>query len=227
MSDMVTIVYNTELSDWNSLKEWNSNVLSHTHIHKDIDVKQLVKLTTGNYFTLYTYKFPCVSFHYFFNSKNILMLLSCGVGEDSWESLGLQGDPTSPSQRRSVLSVHGKYWCWSWNSNTLATWCEKLIHLKRPWSWERLRAGREGDNRGWDGWMASLTRWTRVWVNSGSWWWTGKPGMLSQSWTRLSDWTELNWKNILQILQILSTQYSSASYRNAAVQQTYETYPFA
>ena len=49
-------------------------------------------------------------------------------------------------------------WCWSWNSNTLATWCKELIHLKRPWCWERLRAGGEGDNRGWDGWMASSTR---------------------------------------------------------------------
>ena len=71
-----------------------------------------------------------------------------------------------------------KDWCWSWNSDTLATWCEELTHLKRPWSWERLRVGGEGDNRGWDGWMASLTRWTWVWVNSRSWWWTGRPGVL-------------------------------------------------
>ena len=62
--------------------------------------------------------------------------------------------------------------------NTLATWCEELTHLKRPWCWEGLGAGGEGDDRGWDGWMASLTRWTRVWVNSGSWWWTGRPGVL-------------------------------------------------
>ena len=88
-----------------------------------------------------------------------------GVGEDSWEPLGLQGDPTSPSWSRSVLGVHWKDWCWSWNCNILATWCEKLAHLKRPWSWERLRAGREGDDRGWDGWMASPTQWTWVWVN--------------------------------------------------------------
>ena len=52
---------------------------------------------------------------------------NCGVGEDSWESLGLQGDPTSPSERRSVLGVHWKDWCWSWNSNTLATLCEELM----------------------------------------------------------------------------------------------------
>ena len=98
--------------------------------------------------------------------------------------------------KRSVLGVHWKDWCWSWNSNTLATWCEELTLLKRPWCWERLRAGGEEDNRWWDGWMASPTQWTWVWVNSRSWWWTGRPGMLqsmgSQSQTQLSNWTELN-----------------------------------
>ena len=49
---------------------------------------------------------------------------------------------------------------------------------KRPWCWERLKVRGEGDDRGWDGWMASATQWTWVWVNSGSWWWTEKPGML-------------------------------------------------
>ena len=77
--------------------------------------------------------------------------------------------------------------------NSLATWCEELTHLKRPWCWERLKVG-EGDNRGWDGWMASPTQWTWIWVNSGSWWWTGKPGMLQSMGLQrvgLSDWTEL------------------------------------
>ena len=108
---------------------------------------------------------------------------------------------TARQSNQSILkeispSVHWKDWCWSWNSNTLAIWCKELTHWKRPWWWERLRAGGEGDNRGWDGWMASPTRWTRVWVNSGSWWWTGKPGVL---WFMGSprvghDWaTELNW----------------------------------
>ena len=71
----------------------------------------------------------------------------------------------------------------------------RVTHWKRLWCWEGLGAGGEGDDRGWDGWMESLTRWTWVWVNSGSWWWTGRPGMLrfmeSQSRTWLSDWTEL------------------------------------
>ena len=123
-------------------------------------------------------------------------VLNCGVGEGSWESFGLQGDPTSPSWRKSVLNIHWKDRCWSWNPNTLATWCEELTHWKRPWCWERLKVGGEGDDRGWDGWMESLTQWTWVWASSRSWWWTGKPGMLQsmgpQSRTRLSNWTELN-----------------------------------
>ena len=49
---------------------------------------------------------------------------------------------------------------------------------KRPWCWERVRTGRDGDNRGWHGWMASPTRWTWVWASSRSWWWTGRPGVL-------------------------------------------------
>ena len=59
-----------------------------------------------------------------------------------------------------------------------STWCKDLTHWKRPWCWERLKDGGEGDDRGWDGWMASLTRWTWVWASSGSWQWTAKPGVL-------------------------------------------------
>ena len=71
------------------------------------------------------------------------------------------------------LNIHWKDWCWSWNSNSLATWFEELTHWKRAWCWERLKVGGDGDDRGWDGWMASLTRWTWVWASSRSWWWTG------------------------------------------------------
>ena len=80
------------------------------------------------------------------------MLLKCDVGEDSWESPGLQVQ-TSQSYRKSALSIHCKDWCWSWNSKSLAIWCKELTYRKRPWCWERLKAG-EGANRGWDGWMA-------------------------------------------------------------------------
>ena len=94
------------------------------------------------------------------------------------------------------MNILWKDWCWSWNSNTLATWCEELTHLKRPLCWERLKARGEGDNRGWDGWMASPTRWAWVWVISGSWWWTGRPGMLHSTGSQRVEhnWvTELNW----------------------------------
>ena len=87
-----------------------------------------------------------------------------------------------------------------WKSNTLATSCKELTHWKRPWCWEGLEAGTEGVDRGWDGWMASPTQWTWVWMNSRSWWWTGRPGML---WFMGSqrvghDWaTELNWTELM------------------------------
>ena len=84
------------------------------------------------------------------------MLLNCGV-EDSWESLELQVDPTSPSLRKSVLNIHWKDWCWSWDSSTLATWCEELTHWKRPWCWEDWRQEEKGTTEdemvGWHHWL--------------------------------------------------------------------------
>ena len=81
--------------------------------------------------------------------------------------------------------------------NTLATWCKELTHLKRPWCWERLKAGGEGDDRGWDDWMASLTQWTWVWVNSGSWWYTGRPGVLQfMGSKRVGQAERLNWTEL-------------------------------
>ena len=68
---------------------------------------------------------------------------------------------------------------------------KKLTHLKRSWRWERLKAGGEGDDRGWDSWMVSLTQWTWVWVNSGSWWWTGRPGGHGVTESNMMEW--LNW----------------------------------
>ena len=129
------------------------------------------------------------------NSAEELMLLICG-----WRRLLI----VPCTARRSNQSILKKIspWCsleglmLKQNSNILATWCEELTHLKRPWCWERLKAGDEGDNRGWDGYMASPTQWTWFWVDSGSWWWTGRPGVLrftgSQRVTH--DWaTELKW----------------------------------
>ena len=147
-------------------------------------------------------------------SAKELMLLNCGVGEDSWESLGLQGDPTSPFWRRSALGFLWKEWCWGWNSSTLATSCAELIHWKRLWCWEGLETGGEGDNRGWDGWMASLTQWTWVWVNSGRWWWTGRPGVLRLIGSQEigHDWTtEPNWQSYcaLEFLDVESNLENS------------------
>ena len=98
---------------------------------------------------------------------------------------------------KSVLNIHWKDWYWSWSSDTLATWCEELTHWKTPWYWERLKTGGEGDDRGWDSWMASPTWWTWVWVNSGSWWWAGRPHVLQsmESQRVRHDWvTKQNWK---------------------------------
>ena len=96
--------------------------------------------------------------------------------------------------RKSVLNIHWKDWCWSWSSNTLATWCKEMTHLKRPWCWERLRARGEGDDRVWDGWMASR-------LNGHEFGWTpgvddGQGGLACcGSWSlKESDTTEqLNW----------------------------------
>ena len=74
---------------------------------------------------------------------------------------------------------------------------EKSWLIGKDWCWEGLGAGGEGDDRGWDGWLASLTRWTWVWVTSRSWWWTGRPGMLQFMGSQRvgHDWaTELNWR---------------------------------
>ena len=96
--------------------------------------------------------------------------------------------------KESVLNIHSRT---DVEAETPATWWwERLTHMKRPWCWERLKVGGEGDDRGWDGWMASTTWWTWVWVGSRSWWWTGKPGVLQPMGSQRvgHDWaTELNW----------------------------------
>ena len=110
----------------------------------------------------------------------------------------------SPLNFKEIKPIHPKgnqSWTFTGRTNAeaeapilLATWCKKLTHWKSPWCWQRLKAG-EGDEWGWDGWMASLTRRTWVWANSRSWWWTGKPGRLQsmgsqRARTQLSNRTE-------------------------------------
>ena len=101
-----------------------------------------------------------------------------------------------------ILCTCWKDWCWSWKSNTLATWCEELTHWERPWSYKRLNAGGERDNRGLYGWMVSWTWWAWIWANSRSWWRTGKPGVLQSMGSQRvrHDWeTELNWYLAFQL----------------------------
>ena len=141
--------------------------------------------------------------------------------EESWApknccfwTVMLEKTLESPLDCKEIQPVHSKgdhSWVFigrtdakSWNSSTLATWCKELTHWKRPWCWEGVEAGGEGDDRGWGGWMASPTRWTWVWVNSGSWWWTGRTGVLRfMGLQRVGhDWvTELNWNALEQCPQ--------------------------
>ena len=110
----------------------------------------------------------------------------------------------------TIKKIKKKDWCWNWGSNTLATWCEELTHWKKPWCWKRLKAG-EGGDRGWDGQMASPTWWTWAWVSSGSWWWTGKPGMLQSMGSQRVGHdrvTELNWRGREKGLLRERNQYS-------------------
>ena len=123
-------------------------------------------------------------------STEELMLLNCVVGEDSWASLGLQEDPTSPSCRKSVLNIHWKDWCWSWNSNTLATWCEETYSFEKTLMLGRIEGGRRREQQRLRQLADITNQWTWVWVSLRSLWWTGKPGVLQSMGRKESDMTK-------------------------------------
>ena len=134
---------------------------------RDITLPTKVHLVKGVIFPVVMY--GCESWTIKKAEYEELILFSCGVGEDSWR-VSWTARQSNPSILKAISPEYSLMdWCWSWSSNTLATWCEELTHWKRPWCWERLKAGGEGDERGWVGWMASPTRWTWVWAISGSW----------------------------------------------------------
>ena len=142
------------------------------------------------------------------------MLLNCGVGKDSWESLGLQGDPTSHPKEN-------QFWMFFVRTDveveTLILWWPKVKNwllgkdpnAREDWRWKE----KEMDGRGWDGWMASVTWWTWVWASSRSWWWSGKPGILQY----MEFWrvgrglvTELNWEKY-KTLFLMDLKWSPSS----------------
>ena len=121
-------------------------------------------------------------------STKELMLLNYGGWEDFCESLEQQGDQTCQSYRKSTLNISWNDWCWIWSSSTLAICCKDLGG--KAWCWERLGEGGKRGDRGWDGWMASLTQWTWVWAKPRRWYRTGNPGVLQSMGSQITghDW---------------------------------------
>ena len=132
------------------------------------------------------------------------MLLNCSVGEDSWESFGLQGDQTSQSYWKSVLNVH-----WRTDVEAPILWpsvAKSWQIRKDPDARKDWRQEEKGTTRGWDGWMESPTQWTWVWASSGRWWRTGKPGVLqSMGFQRVGH----NWVAEQQQLHFMDRKASS------------------
>ena len=126
--------------------------------------------------------------------------LNCGIGEVGSPLDCKEIQPVHPKGNQSWMFIEGLMLKLKLQSFGHLMW--RADSLERPWCWEGLGAGGEGDDRGWDGWLASPTRWTWVWVNSRSWWWIGRPGVLwfMGSQRVRHDWaTELNWTDSIYI----------------------------
>ena len=138
-------------------------------------------------------------------SAEEFMLLNCGVGEDFCESLGLQGDPTSPSKGNQSWIFIGRS---DVEAETPIFWppdAKNWLIGKYPDSGKHWRWEDKGKDRGWDSWVASLTQLTWIWVSSGSWWWIGKPGVpqsmglqrVWHDWATKPNWTEITYSTAL------------------------------
>ena len=139
------------------------------------------------------------------------MLLNCGVGEDTWASLGLQGDQPVHFKGDQSWDFFGRNDAKAetpilWPPDAKSWLTGKDPDAEKDWGLRKIEGRRRRENRGWDGWMTSPTQWIWVWVNSRSWWWTGRPGVLqstrSQSLTQPSNWAELNQEELKIIYQL-------------------------
>ena len=111
--------------------------------------------------------------------------------------------------KKSVLNIHWKDWSWSWNSKTFANWWKNWLICKDPDAGKDWRQEGKGKTEAWEWWMSSPILWTGIWVSSGSWWWTGKPGLLQSMGSERvwHNWaTELNWTTPKAIPRWLSGQ---------------------
>ena len=140
---------------------------------------------------------------------------NCIITRSAWvicQPFSISAQPVHPKGNHSWIFI-GRA---NAEAETPILWppdAKKLTHWKRPWCWERLKVGGEGDDRGWDGWMASPTQWAWVWASSGSWWWTGRPGVCCGPWGRKEldtterlNWTELNWTDWTSNFHVLTSE---------------------
>ena len=179
------------------LQPWNWKIL--TPWQKSYDQPRQHIKKQRHYFTVKGLVFPVVMYDVRVGpsgrlSTEVLMLLTV-VLEKILDS-PLDCKEIKPvSSRKSVLNIHWKDWCWI--SNTLYTWWEEPTHWKRPWCSERLKVEGEGDDRGWEGWRTSPTRWTWIWTSSRSWWRSGKVAVLQSMGLQkvIHDWVTTGTEN--------------------------------